>query len=145
MGTLPSLRKPSPHYVLNESTISGRDVVLLRGLLPIFLFGCEIKSGWGLGTRLLVHSIIYSGAYTDCTRSLVLHWCPMILHEEEINSEINRVCVCYNTQIKSTNVLFCRPYPIFICTVDIISFINKVFHFVQITLSSCHVKGVPLT
>ena len=25
---------------------------MLPGLLPIFLHGCEIKSGWGLGTRL---------------------------------------------------------------------------------------------
>ena len=29
-----------------------RDVVLIPGLLPIFLHGCEIKSGWGLGMRL---------------------------------------------------------------------------------------------
>ena len=29
-----------------------RDVVLITGLLPIFLHGCEIKSGSGLGTRL---------------------------------------------------------------------------------------------
>ena len=29
-----------------------RDVVLITGLLPIFLHGCEIKSWSGLGTRL---------------------------------------------------------------------------------------------
>ena len=29
------------------------DVVLIPGLLPIFLHGCEIKSGRGLGTRLM--------------------------------------------------------------------------------------------
>ena len=46
------IMKPSPHYVITESTISGHDVVLLPGLLPIFLHGCKIKSGWGLGTRL---------------------------------------------------------------------------------------------
>ena len=46
------ITKPSPHYVITEFTISGRDVVLLPGLLPIFLHGCKIKSGWGLGTRL---------------------------------------------------------------------------------------------
>ena len=45
--------KPSPHYVLTESTNSGCEVVLIPGLLPIFLHRCEIKSGWGLGTRLL--------------------------------------------------------------------------------------------
>ena len=27
------ITKPSPHYVLTESTISGRDVVLIPGLL----------------------------------------------------------------------------------------------------------------
>ena len=32
-----------------------RDVVLIPGLLPIFLHGCEIKSGSGLGTRLPTH------------------------------------------------------------------------------------------
>ena len=47
------ITKPSPHYVPTES-ISGRDVVLIPGLLPIFLHGCEIKSGRGLGTRLHV-------------------------------------------------------------------------------------------
>ena len=40
-----------------ESTISGRDVVLLPGRLPIFLHGCQIKSGWGLGTRLAVPNL----------------------------------------------------------------------------------------
>ena len=30
-----------------------RDVVMVPGLLPIFLHGCEIKSGSGLGTRLV--------------------------------------------------------------------------------------------
>ena len=51
-GHVAIITKPSPHYVITESTISGRDVVLLPGLLPIFLYGYEIKSGWGLGTRL---------------------------------------------------------------------------------------------
>ena len=37
--------KPSPPFPV-------RDIVLIPGLLPIFLHGCEIKSGWGLGTRL---------------------------------------------------------------------------------------------
>ena len=46
------IMKPSPHYVLTESTISSRDVILIPGLLPIFLHSCEIKSGCGLGTRL---------------------------------------------------------------------------------------------
>ena len=32
-----------------------RDVVLVPGLLPIFLHGCEIKSGSGLGTRLYMY------------------------------------------------------------------------------------------
>ena len=41
--------------IITESTISGCDVLLLPGLLPIFLHGCEIKSGWGLGTRLQNH------------------------------------------------------------------------------------------
>ena len=36
---------PSPPFPVH-------DVVLLPGLLPIFLHGCEIKSGRGLGTRL---------------------------------------------------------------------------------------------
>ena len=51
-GHVAIITEPSPHYVITESTISGRDVVLLPGLLLIFLHGCEIKSGWGLGTRL---------------------------------------------------------------------------------------------
>ena len=51
-GHVAIITKPSPHYVPTESTISGRDVVLIPGLLPIFLHSCEIKSGWGLGTRL---------------------------------------------------------------------------------------------
>ena len=40
--------KPSPPFPV-------RDVVLLPGLLPIFLHGCEIKSGSGLGTMLTWH------------------------------------------------------------------------------------------
>ena len=51
-GHVAIITKPSPHYVITESTISSCDVVLIPGLLPIFLHGCEIKSGWGLGTRL---------------------------------------------------------------------------------------------
>ena len=35
-----------------ESTISGHDIVLIPGLLPIFLHGCKINPGCGLGTRL---------------------------------------------------------------------------------------------
>ena len=53
--------KPSPHYVITESTISGCDIVLLPGLLPIFLHGCEIKSGWGLGTRLIRRCVKIEG------------------------------------------------------------------------------------
>ena len=34
-----------------------RDVVLIPGLLPIFLHGCEIKSGSGLGTRLVLYML----------------------------------------------------------------------------------------
>ena len=40
-------------FVLIESTISGLWHSLIPGLLPIFLHGCEITSGRGLGTRLL--------------------------------------------------------------------------------------------
>ena len=39
------ITKPSPPFPV-------RDVVLIPGLLPIFIHGCEIKSGSGLGTRL---------------------------------------------------------------------------------------------
>ena len=38
--------KPSPPFPV-------RDIVLIPGLLPIFLHNCEIKSGSGLGTRLV--------------------------------------------------------------------------------------------
>ena len=55
------LYKQSPRYVLTESTISG----LWRsfdprpaGLLPIFLHGCKIKSGRGLGTRLWPYMVV---------------------------------------------------------------------------------------
>ena len=37
---------PSPPFLVH-------DVVLILGLLPIFLHGYEIKSGSGLGTRLI--------------------------------------------------------------------------------------------
>ena len=37
--------EPSPPFPV-------RDVVLIPGLLLIFLHGCEIRSGRGLGTRL---------------------------------------------------------------------------------------------
>ena len=40
-----SMMKLSPPFPV-------RDVVLVAGLLLIFLHGCEIKSGSGLGTRL---------------------------------------------------------------------------------------------
>ena len=53
-GHVAIIMKPSQHYVLTESTISGRDIVLIPGLLPIFLHSCEIKSGSSLGTRLTV-------------------------------------------------------------------------------------------
>ena len=49
MGTFAIIMKLSPQYVITKSTISDHDVVLLPGLLLIFLHGCEIKSGWGLG------------------------------------------------------------------------------------------------
>ena len=41
-----------PHYVLTESTISGPWRSFDPRFLPIFLHGCEIKFGSGLGTRL---------------------------------------------------------------------------------------------
>ena len=37
------------------------DVVLIPGLLPIFLHGCDIKSGRGLGTRLPLWSQVLLG------------------------------------------------------------------------------------
>ena len=43
-----TLRKNRVHHV----PFPVRDVVMVPGLLPIFLHGCEIKSGSGLGTRL---------------------------------------------------------------------------------------------
>ena len=50
--------------------------------------------------------------------------------------------------LKSTVLMYhcyySHPYPFLIFTVDII-FINKVFHCVQITMSSGYAKGVPLT
>ena len=46
------IMKSSPHYILIEFMISGRDIVLVPGLLPIFLHGCKIKSESDLGTRL---------------------------------------------------------------------------------------------
>ena len=39
-------------FVLPSPPFPVRDVVLVPGLLPVFLHGCEIKSGSGLGTRL---------------------------------------------------------------------------------------------
>ena len=39
--------------ILTKSTISGHDVAMIPGLLPIFLHSCEIKSGSGLGTRIV--------------------------------------------------------------------------------------------
>ena len=44
-GHVAIITKPSPPFPI-------RDVVLVPGLLPIFLHGCKIKSGSGLGTRL---------------------------------------------------------------------------------------------
>ena len=49
---------------------SGRDVVLLPGLLPILLQGCGIKSGWGLGTRLKATHLIEETALSR--KNLVL-------------------------------------------------------------------------
>ena len=45
-----TLRKNRVHLV----PFPVRDVVLIPGLLPIFLHHCEIKSGSGLGTRLMM-------------------------------------------------------------------------------------------
>ena len=44
-GHVAIITKPSPPFPV-------RDVVLLPGLLPVFLHGCKIKSGSGLGMRL---------------------------------------------------------------------------------------------
>ena len=44
-GQVAIITKPGPPFPI-------RDVVMVPGLLPIFLYGCEIKSGSGLGTRL---------------------------------------------------------------------------------------------
>ena len=44
-GHVAIITKPDPPFPV-------RDVVMVPGLLPIFLHGCEIKSGSGLGTRL---------------------------------------------------------------------------------------------
>ena len=49
------------HQYETESTISGRDVVMILDLLPIFLHDCEIKYGRGLGMRLCPSS---SNEYT---------------------------------------------------------------------------------
>ena len=57
-GHVAIITKPSPHYVITESTISGRNVVLIPGL-PIFLHGCEIKSGCVLGTRLVLSTMFW--------------------------------------------------------------------------------------
>ena len=48
-GHVAIITKLSPQYVITKSTISDLDIVLIPGLLLIFLHGCEIKSGWGLG------------------------------------------------------------------------------------------------
>ena len=53
-GHVAIITKPSPHYVLTESTISGRDVVLLPGLLPIFLHGYAKKIWVGPGDEATV-------------------------------------------------------------------------------------------
>ena len=61
--TMPQTGKWWTRLVQTESTLhTDRDhhfqsvtyfcIVLIPGLLPIFLHGCEIKSGSGLGTRL---------------------------------------------------------------------------------------------
>ena len=54
------ITKPSTHNVITEYTISSRGVVLIPGLLPIFLHGCEIKSGSGLGTRLVITDALHA-------------------------------------------------------------------------------------
>ena len=71
-GHVAIITKPSPHYVPTESTISGCDVVLIPDLLPIFLHGCEIKSGSGLGTRLAFSSVLRPFTLLD----------DLCLHEE---------------------------------------------------------------
>ena len=53
------LYKPSPPFPV-------RDVLMIPGLLPIFLHGCEIKSGSGLGTRLLSFSELTRGCTEGC-------------------------------------------------------------------------------
>ena len=68
-GHIAIITKLSPHYVPTESTISGCDVVLIPGLLPIFLHGCDIKSGWGLGTWLT-----YVITVLVLVRSLPIHY-----------------------------------------------------------------------
>ena len=40
------IMKPSPPFLIS-------DVVMVQGLLLIFLHSCEIKSGSGLGTKLV--------------------------------------------------------------------------------------------
>ena len=68
------ITKLSPHYVPTKFTISGCDVVLIPGLLPIFLHGCKIKSAWGLGTRLFLlcrhQQQIYIGSDAEISKTV---------------------------------------------------------------------------
>ena len=53
-GHVAIIMKPSPPFPVC-------DLILVSGLLPIFLHGCEIKSGSDLGTRLSGRSSVNSG------------------------------------------------------------------------------------
>ena len=100
-GHVAIITKPSPHYVPTESTISGRDVVLIPGLLPIFLQGCEIKSGWGLGTRLVC-----------ATFSVILHFVDtadkMSLNSNTNYLDSSLVPIVYRSLMFVTNLVSFR-------------------------------------
>ena len=53
MGTLLCYRPETVDSVSKTSPpFPARDVAIIPGLLPIFLYGCAIKSGSGLSKRL---------------------------------------------------------------------------------------------
>ena len=58
----------------------ARDVAMIPGLLPIFLHGCEIKSGGGLGTRLINMKPLWvkdndnSGQHYNYTGNVIGNW-----------------------------------------------------------------------
>ena len=58
------LYQPSPPFPV-------RDVPMIPGLLPIFLHGCEIKSGSGLGTRLRLTAYVLASIFATQTAYLV--------------------------------------------------------------------------